>query len=213
MLGVGRSMLDVLSLAILITVISTGSSSAAETNAVRRSCCAADFSTATYTDKSIYQVESKWTTDDGKEIALGRLAGKPQVVLMFFANCTYACPILVNDMKRIEAALPETLRTRVGFTLISFDAGRDTSAALADYRRSRDLVGGNWTLLSGKPDDIMELAALLGVRYKEGAGGQFLHSNVITILNAKGEIIHQQTGLNGDISETVTVLKQQFPNP
>ena len=30
---------------------------------------------------------------------------------MFFANCQFACPIIVNDMKRIEAALtPEQLR-------------------------------------------------------------------------------------------------------
>ena len=33
--------------------------------------------------------------------------------------------------------------------------------------------------------------------------GQFAHSNLITILNSEGEIIHQLVGLNQDIQETV----------
>ncbi|HKW28201.1 MAG TPA: SCO family protein [Verrucomicrobiae bacterium] len=177
-------------------------------------CCRQDKSTTdeitsiSYTAQSLYQVESKWTTDAGKEIKLGDLAGRPQVVAMFFANCTYACPIIVHDMQRIEAALPAELHSSVGFTLVSFDSQHDTPAALADYRRTRELPVENWTLLHGQPGDVLELAALLGVRYKEGAGGQFMHSNVITLLNAKGEIAFQQTGLNTDPQEMVRRIKQ-----
>ena len=66
--------------------------------------------------------------------------------------------------------------------------------------------------MSGKPDDVLELAALLGVKYKEDSNGQFAHSNVITVLNAKGEIVHQQIGLNEDISETVQTLVKLVKN-
>lgn len=174
------------------------------------SCCvpAALPATANFTDKSLYQTESKWTTDTGKRIKLGALKGKPQVVAMFFANCQYACPIIVNDMKRIEAALTPEQRANVGFTLVSFDAKRDTPAALAAYRLTHALPADNWTLLHGEPDDVLELAALLGLQFKEDANGQFAHSNVITILNAQGEIVHQQIGLNQDIKETVRILRQ-----
>ena len=133
---------------------------------------------------------------------LDRLKGRPQVIAMFFVNCQYACPLIVNDMRRIEAALTPAQRARVGFTLVSFDAKRDTVEALAEYRRVRDLPAENWTLLRGAPDDVLELAALLGVRYKQDAGGQFAHSNLITVLNAEGEIVHQQIGLNRDIQDT-----------
>ncbi|MHB8522866.1 MAG: SCO family protein [Limisphaerales bacterium] len=163
---------------------------------------------AAFTDKSIYQVDSAWTTDQGKEIKLNGLAARPQVVAMFFANCQFACPIIVNDMKRIEAALPADLRARVGFALVSFDTKRDTPMALAQYRRSRNLPPERWVLLHGKADDVLELAALLGVKFKEDANGQFAHSNIITILNAQGEIVHQQIGLNQDIQETVRILEQ-----
>jgi protein SCO1 len=130
------------------------------------------------------------------------------VVALFFASCRYACPIIVNDMKRVEAALPPPLRARVGFTLVTFDSKRDTPAALAEYRRIRVLPPDRWTLLWGKPEDVLELAQVLGVRYKEEATGQFAHSNVITILNAQGEIVHQQIGLNQDIRETVRKVEQ-----
>ena len=63
------------------------------------------------------------------------LRGKPQVVAMFFASCQYACPLIVNDMQRIEAALTPAQRARVGFTLVTFDPRRDTAEVLADYRR------------------------------------------------------------------------------
>ena len=55
---------------------------------------------------------------------------------------------------------------------------------------------------------MLELAALLGLQFKADANGQFAHSNVITILNAQGEIVHQEIGLNQDIKETVRILRQ-----
>lgn len=172
----------------------------------QHSCCSKNEPTTAFTDKSLYQVDSRWTTDARKQIKLGELGGRPRVVAMFFANCQYACPLIVNDMKQIEAALTPAQRARVGFTLVSFDPKRDTAEALAEYRRVRDLAAERWTLLRGEPDDVQELAALLGVRYKQDARGQFAHSNVITVLNADGEIVHQQVGLSQDIEETVHVL-------
>ena len=172
----------------------------------QHTCCAKSEPATAFTDKSLCQVGSRWTTDAGKQITLGELRGRPQVVVMFFANCQYACPLLVNDMQRIEATLTPAQRARVGFTLVSFDPKRDTPEALAQYRQVRGLAAERWTLLRGEPDDTQELAALLGVRYKQDARGQFAHSNVITVLNADGEIAHQQVGLNQDIQETVRVL-------
>ena len=174
----------------------------------RPECCAKAEATTVFTDKSLYQLDSLWTTDDSAQIRLSELSGRPQVVAMFFANCQIACPIIVNDMKRIEAALPADVRAQVGFTLVSFDGKRDTPAALADYRRARNLPAERWTLLRGRPDDVLELAALLGIKYKEDARGQFAHSNVITILNSQGEIVQQRIGLNQEIHETIRLIQQ-----
>lgn len=176
-------------------------------------CCAARGTASTnYTDRSLYQLESRWTTDTGRRIQLSDLKGRPQLVVMFFANCQYACPLLVHDMQRIAEALPAAARGQVGFTLVSFDPKRDTPAALAGFRATRQLPPENWTLLRGVADDILELAALLGVKYKEDAGGQFAHSNVITLLNADGEIVRQQVGLGQDPKEMAQAVAKLLPD-
>ena len=180
-----------------------------DTNVVRRSCCQApEPSGAALPDKSVYQLESVWTNDQGRKVSLASLKGRPQVVVMFFANCQYTCPLLVFQMKQLQAALPPELRARVGFTLVSFDSKRDTAEALKNYRAQHELPDGTWTLLNGDPDSVLELAGVLGVKFKENPDGQFAHSNLITLLNAQGEVACQQTGVNGDNDEILRQLKQ-----
>lgn len=195
----------IITAAVLLQIV--GTTYADETNFVCPMCCRQHLAPATFTDKSLYQVESKWATDAGKEIKFGDLAGKPQVVLMFFSHCTTACPILVYDLRRIESSLTPDERSRIGFTLVSFDSERDTPAVLAQYRKALNL-GSDWTLLNGKPDDVLELAALLGVQYKQNADGQFAHSNAITLLNAQGEIVFQQTGLDSSPQDVVSKIQR-----
>jgi protein SCO1 len=141
-------------------------------------------------------------------VQLSGLRGRPQVVVLFFASCTAACPILVHDLQRIEAALPEAARDHAHFTLVTIDTERDTPEALHAFRQSRHLPEARWTLLRGAPDDTLELAALLGVKYKREASGQFAHSNLITLLSDSGEILHQLAGLNQDVKETTARLEK-----
>src|ERR1041385_2596442 len=170
-------------------------------------CCSTNkIEAGKVTDKSLYQVETEWTSDFGKKMKLDRLRGKPQVIAMFFTSCEYACPVLVHDVRRIEAALPEKIRNEVGLVLVSFDTQRDTVEALHAYREKLDLDPDRWVLLRGQNEDVFELAALLGVKFKKDQRGQFAHSNIITILNSDGEIIHQQIGLNQDPAASVNTL-------
>jgi protein SCO1/2 len=182
-----------------------------KTNLLTGNCCAREIQKGKISDKSLYQVDSTWTTDAGKQMTLSSLAGRPQVVTMFFTSCEYACPILANDMKKLEAALPDAIRTNVGFVLVTFDSERDTPNALAKYRKARS-IPEHWTLLTAGPDDILELAALLGVKFKKDTRGQFAHSNLITVLNSEGEIATQQVGLNRDPLETAKLLKELLRN-
>jgi protein SCO1/2 len=173
------------------------------------SCCQKDLAKSpALTDRSIYQVDSAWTNDLAKAVRLTDLRAKPQVLTMFFSHCQSACPLLVEEMKKIESALPVNVRSRVGFVLVSFDTERDTPEVLAGYREQHSLDPARWTLLRGKSDDVLELAALLGVSFKKDAAGQFAHSNVITLLNAQGEIVKQQIGFGEGGKELVKSVEQ-----
>ncbi len=158
-----------------------------------------------FTRNSIYQLDAWFTKDTGEAFALGELRGRPVVLDMFFASCGYACPLQVSDMQAIRAKLPADVRNRAVFVLVSFDVARDTPAALAKYRTQRAL-DGSWVLLHGNDDDVRELAALLGVKYKQEADGAFSHSNILTILNPAGEIVHQRIGLKGGLDEAAAAL-------
>jgi protein SCO1/2 len=171
-------------------------------------CCRELPNTAPLTDRSIYQLESKWTSDVGRTVPLRVFRGHLQVVAMFFTICESSCPVIVDDMKNLQAALPEALRDKVDLLLVSFDTERDTTAVLHAYREKMHLPADHWTLLRGAPDDVRELAALLGVNFQKDARGQFMHSNLITVLNAEGEVIHQQVGIRGDQQPTLDALAQ-----
>ncbi len=176
------------------------------------SCCTDVPAAAPLSARSLYQLDETWTDDAGRTTTVAALRGRPVVVAMFFAQCEYACPVIVNDLRRLRAALPAALRDQARFVLVSFDTARDTPAALRAFRARMEL-DAQWKLLRGESDAVAGLAMLLGVKYKQDARGQFAHSNLLTVLNADGEIVHQLAGLNGDISETARVLASVSPQP
>ncbi len=161
---------------------------------------------AALSDRSIYQLDAFWTDDAGQPFRLAELRGRPVVLAMFFTSCGYACPRIVADLGRIRQTLPPEARARARFVLVSFDDQRDTAAVLRAYRELHELPAGGWVLLHGAPGDIRELAAVLGVQYKRDAAGLFEHSNLITVLNAEGEIVHQRSGLEGGLAEAARAV-------
>ncbi|MCU0791472.1 MAG: SCO family protein [Opitutaceae bacterium] len=154
---------------------------------------------------SLYQSEVAFTTDAGAAFTLADLRGRPVLLAMFFSSCAYACPATVVDLVRIKEKLPPALRDEVLVVMVSFDVERDTPAALRAFRETRGLPA-DWVLLRGENDSVREIAALLGVKYKREADGQFAHSNLVTVLSADGEIVHQRAGLSGGLDEAAAAL-------
>lgn len=192
------------SLPLLLLTASIAFGAEPPANAAKDACCAAMAATP-FTKNSLYQADAAFTTDAGRAFTLGELRGRPVVLTMFFASCGYACPLLVTDMQAIQGRLSAGLRGQTVFVLVSFDVARDTPEALAKYRASRGL-DTQWILLHGGDDAVRELAALLGVKYQQDAEGMFSHSNLITILNPQGEIVHQRVGLKGGHDEAAAAL-------
>jgi protein SCO1 len=158
-------------------------------------------------DFSIYELESTWSDQDGAELALADLAGRPRVIAMVYTHCAYACPRIVTDMKRIEAELRER-GVQAGFVVVSIDPERDTPARLAAFAEATRLDPREWTLLTGSDDGVMELAALLGVRYRRVSDMDFEHSNVITLVDDEGRILYRQTGLGADPASLVAAAQR-----
>lgn len=147
---------------------------------------------------SIYQLGSEWKDDRGAEVSISALRGHPVVLAMVYTSCEHACPVIVEDMKRIEQSLPPEQRKRVTFALFSFDPKRDTPAALAAYRAKRGLADKRWQLFTGDADEVLELAVVLGVQYRPDGFGGFSHSNLVSLLDADGVVHYRLVGLHAD---------------
>jgi protein SCO1 len=156
-------------------------------------------------DFSIYHAASLWTDQHGERRPLESLGGRVRVVGMVYTNCAYACPRMVLDMKRIEDEMGAT--GDVGFVLVSIDPDRDTPERLAEFAAGARLDADRWTLLHGDEGDILELAALLGIRYRRMANGEFIHSNLLTVLDRDGQVVHRQLGLGADPAATIRVIR------
>lgn len=160
---------------------------------------------------SLYDLPSTWRDQRGAAVRLPVLAGKVRVVAMVYTSCHAACPLIVADLKRIEASLPAARRDDVGFVLVSLDPARDTPGRLAEWAARTQLDPTRWTLLAGDDDSVRELSAALGVRYQAQADGERAHTNAITVLDATGAVAHQQLGLGDPAGATVAAVRHLLP--
>lgn len=170
-------------------------------------CCAHESlpADAPQTEMSLYHLESTWTRTDGQPMQLKELRGQVVLVALVYSSCKNACPRILSDMQRIKTA-SGPLAKNLRFLLVSIDPEVDTPERLKAYSQEAQLES-NWDFLQGSPDDVAELAALLGVKYKKVDATDYVHSNIITILDQNGEIVHQQEGLGLEPDQTVSILK------
>lgn len=161
-----------------------------------------------HTEKSIYRLTSTWTTDAGKKVRLDSLAGKPVVLALFFTSCGHSCPFIVREMKAMQGALSATASDKAQFVLVSIDPERDTPEALKAFRKNLRLPAERWMLVRGTGGSVKQLAEKLGFNFAPGSKTQFAHSLLLTVLDGKGEVSHQQAGLGVDRRGAIATIEK-----
>ena len=131
-------------------------------------------------------------------------------MLLFYGTCQSVCPILVRDVQRVEAALAPAERDAARFVLVTFDPEVDTPERLAAYATEHGLAPERWLLLHGSPEQVRELAVLLGVRYRPSGGGQYAHTQRITLLDREGRVAAQYDGLERPLDPIVARLREEL---
>jgi len=158
--------------------------------------------------ESLYQLSSVWTTDAGKQVHLDDLRGGPRVLAMMFTHCPSLCPTLVRDLKALDAAMPAADRATTEYVLVTIDPEHDDPATLREFRSRMALDPKRWVLLRGNASDTQQLAAVLGFNYGKGDGRNYTHSNLVTVLDGEGDIVHQQVGLGEDLGRAVAMIHE-----
>lgn len=174
------------------------------------SCCSTSSSDAGSTEisgLSVFQLNNEWETYRDETVTLKDFGGKVIVSAMIFTSCPSACPRLVADMKNIEEKLSPEEREKVQFLLISMDPENDDPETMRQFAEDFRL-NDSWELIRSDEASTMEIAQVLGVKVKPLEGGGFDHSNIIHFMNRKGEIVHQQHGLNMKPEEGAEIVRE-----
>jgi protein SCO1/2 len=160
--------------------------------------------------ESIYLSKGKWTHHTGRVLSLEELKGEPRVLTMIFTRCPSACPVIVNDLKRVRTALGADAKKRVRYTLFSFDSKGDTPEVLREFAKKMKIEDSQWDLFVANEEDTRELAALLGVQYKQIPSGEFVHSNVIVAVDSEGRVLAQVDGLSKPVKPLAKALDESL---
>ena len=138
---------------------------------------------------SIYQLDLPLTDSAGRTADWEQLRGKPRLVSMFYTSCQYICPLIVESGKAVERQLTPAQRAKLGVALISMDPARDTPAALKKVVGDRKIDASRWLLASPRSNDVRQVAAVLGIRYRQLADGEFNHTSALVLVDAQGRIL------------------------
>lgn len=161
---------------------------------------------------SIYNLPSTWTTHNNEELELEALRGKVLVMVMVYTECKAACPRLVADMRNLEKQVPAEDLDKVKFIMVSIDPETDTPERLQQFSIDNAMEDDHWLLLRGTLEDTREFATVLAVSYKKISPIDFSHSNIISVFDENGVLVHQREGLGVDNKQTIAAINEEINN-
>ena len=130
---------------------------------------------------SIDALQVPLTDQSDRSFSLADLRGTPTIVSMFYTNCQFVCPMLVEAIRTTEQQLSAAERQHLKVLLVSFDPGHDTVAVLARTAAERHLDTHHWSLARTDARSVRKLAALLDIQYRALGNGEFNHLSLIHI--------------------------------
>jgi protein SCO1/2 len=140
---------------------------------------------------SVYRLAAPLSDQTGKSFSLAERRGKPALVSMFYNSCEFVCPMLIDTMRMTEDALSADERRQLAMLLITFDPARDSVAVLKKVAEQRQLEAARWTIARPDASNARKIAAVLDIKYRQLASGEFSHTTVLVLLDREGRVVGQ----------------------
>lgn len=159
--------------------------------------------------RSVYNSKSSWISQENERFALESLVGFPVVIAMIYTKCQSSCPMIISFLREFEEKMFLEIKEKVYFVLITFDES-ETTFNLKAYLKKQNLDVSHWIFLLGTGRSIKEIAAILGIKFKQMDDGEYSHSNIISLLDKNGVLIYQQSVDDRNYSNMLTILKNMI---
>lgn len=146
----------------------------------------------------------------------GDMKGRVTVLGLIFTHCPDICPLITNNMERIQQEAKKENIQDVSFVSISFDPQRDKPSVLKEYAGVREIDMKNWVFLTGRQSEIDSLkkqlhyVAIAGdTTYSEGGEPSyfFVHTDRITLMDQEGRIRQEYKGSKVDVEQVIKDIK------
>lgn len=158
---------------------------------------------------SIYGLPMALRDQTGSAHGLDVYAGHHVLISMFYGSCRSACPLLITDLKRVDALAQEAGRSDLRVLMVSFDPERDDTDVLAALADQHELDGARWRLSAPTEGDARDLSAVLDIGWRDVGGGMFQHDSVLILLDPSGRPVARLDGLNQDAAPLMQALVGQ----
>jgi cytochrome oxidase Cu insertion factor (SCO1/SenC/PrrC family) len=131
----------------------------------------------------------------GHAFSLARLRGNAVVLTFIYTRCADAhmCPLVSLKYARMQQAL-RAAPAPVRLVELTLDPRFDTPAVLRRYGTAYRADARAWTLATGAPDSLADLAARLGIASQWTQPGTLVHTEAAIVLDRNGAIVQTIDG-------------------
>lgn len=160
----------------------------------------------------------KMVNQDGTVIIFpDYLKGKAAILGLIYTNCPDVCPLITNNMQRIQCRLINEGLSNVNFVMVSFDPGRDKPSVLKEFAALREINTNRWQFLTGEQRDIdslrrqLKFLAIAGDTTKTSSGKlnySFVHSDKIYLMDKDLKVRKYYKGSEINLDEITEDVKK-----
>lgn len=144
---------------------------------------------------------------DGRNVTFNDTDGKARLVYFYYATCPDVCQPTTYLLSQVQDELKkkDSFGKNTAILSITFDPERDTAEKLKEFaaRYHADLNG--WYFLRGEEKYSTDLAGKWEIGVQKQPNGDIAHTNIIFLVDKKGQIRHYYNANQLDLDKDVIV--------
>lgn len=160
----------------------------------------------TSTDTIWHRVQNISLTNQlNQSVSLNDIQGKIVIIDFFFTHCPSICPMLTQNMRKLQVSFKNPSGKNVADSMIvqflsfSVDPERDSVAALKAYADKYRIDHNSWWMLTGNKKTIYDFGInelKLGLVDGEGVDTSFIHTDRFVLLDKNHVLRGYYNGLD-----------------
>jgi cytochrome oxidase Cu insertion factor (SCO1/SenC/PrrC family) len=129
----------------------------------------------------------------GHPFSVAQLRGDAVVLSFIYTRCAdrQMCPLVSSKFERLQQLIGTA---RVRLLEITLDPQFDTPRVLRTYGHAYGAQTNRWTLATGAPASIDELAARMGIATRWTRPGTLIHTEAAIVVDPEGRIVQTIDG-------------------